>query len=64
MRSVSVAFLLFLLMSFPVLVLTVSGQHKDSLAGPCMGILAVLCLVLGVGLAGWICGPLHDRSDS
>jgi hypothetical protein len=61
--ALAVGALLALLMLYPVLVLTASSQHMNILAGPCMVILGVLCLVLSVGLAGWISGPLKDRSE-
>ncbi len=48
--ALGVGLVLLLLMGYIGTALT--GWHKDSLGGPVLGIVAVLALVLGVGLAG------------
>lgn len=50
--AVAVAGLLSLLMGYCVL--TLVGWTKDNLGGPYMGLVGVLSLVLGVGLAGFL----------
>jgi len=48
--AIAVAVLLFLHLAFAWVALT--GWHKDNLAGPFLGILASLGLVLAVGVGG------------
>jgi uncharacterized membrane protein (DUF485 family) len=50
----ALAVLLTLALAFGYCTLALTSWHKDNLAGPVMGVLGVLALVLGVGLTGVI----------
>ncbi len=52
--ALGVAAVLGLLMAYIATALT--GHCKDNLGGPVLGLVAVLALVLGVGLAEWWMG--------
>ncbi len=43
--------------------ITLTGWHKDNLAGPMIVVIAALAMVLGVGLAGMFMGKPKDRSE-
>lgn len=48
-------------MGYIDIVLTANMRHKDCLAGPMMGIVAMLALVLGVGLTEAITTKNHGE---